>query len=96
MANEQRVERATLALESGEYLFDSVESALIDILTDLRHFSSENGGDFEKYLRISEHHFEEEEEKNPIKRQTEALKKASENVGSTASLRETIKNSFHF
>jgi len=39
---------------------DLIDETIIDLLTDLRHFSAAIGVDFDEVLRLSEHHFEQE------------------------------------
>lgn len=55
--NAQRIDRAGEAL--SQY-FDDDETALIDLLSDLLHWSASTGEDFDKALRMARMHFEAE------------------------------------
>lgn len=48
----------TVSLVQG----DTADELVIDLLTDIRHFSEVYAVDFEAAVRISENHFEEEKE----------------------------------
>lgn len=56
MDNETRIARAQTALEQ----YDDEESALIDLLTDLRHWAFHNGHDMDECLFMSDIHYAEE------------------------------------
>jgi hypothetical protein len=63
--NHERAGAASSALDAYLRAKDieglvSFDEALIDLLTDLRHFSVLRGLDFDSAVRISEFHFEEE------------------------------------
>lgn len=45
--------------------YDLMDETIIDLLTDLRHFSAAIGVEFNEVLRLSEHHFEEERRSPP-------------------------------
>ncbi|HRA90209.1 MAG: hypothetical protein KDA91_24280 [Planctomycetaceae bacterium] len=66
--NQDRVEAASMSLTTymeakgldGDPCPQSVNETMIDLLTDLRHFSAAAGIDFSEAVRISEYHFDEE------------------------------------
>lgn len=63
--NHERAGAASLAMDAyvrakGSAGRVSLDEALIDLLTDLRHFSDAQELDFGSAVRISEYHFEEE------------------------------------
>lgn len=68
ICNQQRASAASSALHAysqfqgiqGRSASVPYEEAMIDLLTDLRHLSARFEIDFEKILRISQSHFEEE------------------------------------
>lgn len=45
--------------------YDLMDETIIDLLTDLRHFSAAIGVNFDEVLRLSEHHFREERRSPP-------------------------------
>ena len=45
--------------------YDLMDETIIDLLTDLRHFSAAIGVDFDEVLRLSEHHYEEDHRSPP-------------------------------
>ncbi len=66
--NLNRAEAASMALTTymeakglnGDPCPQSVTETMIDLLTDLRHFSATAGIDFSEAVRISEYHFDDE------------------------------------
>lgn len=63
-ANRARAARAWDALNEYESELDieGVETALVDLLTDLMHLANERDIDFDDQLRIAQDHFKEERE----------------------------------
>lgn len=61
--NEPRRKRARKALESGGYIETAglFDSAVTDILTDLRHLCDVEGWDFEHLANLSHGHWTEED-----------------------------------